>query len=145
MTPLFCMTFGNYAGVNRKLVLDQRFIEQGGVMRGRRNRIGRIAVYAMIAAFVLISIGACGNGNEMAGRSEALQAMKLLGFKFDKTIVSTEYSGSPKVIIVTGPMIGPKVLGGPIPPKNGSTYTQYSRVVMKFENERWIVAETKLR
>jgi hypothetical protein len=117
------------------------------MMQKRKNYRGRIAVMAIIVVAILVAIGmaGCAKGTNLTGRPEAIQAMKMLGFKFDSSLLSTEYGGNMDVIIVTGPMIGPKVLGVGIPPKNGSTYTQYSRVVMKREGGKWNVAETTLR
>ena len=116
-------------------------------MRGHKSFTGCVVVYVIIVTLILAAIGTtgCAKGSKMAGRAEALQAMKTAGFKFDDTIMSTEYGGSESVIIVTGPMIGPKVLGGAVPPKNGSTYTQYSRVIMKREAGMWVIAEATLR
>ena len=117
-------------------------------MHRNRNHMKRSVAYAattVMVVLMLIGLIACAKGTDLAGRTEAFQAMTALGFKFDYTLASTEYGGSQDVIVVTGPMIGPKVLGGVVPPKNGETYTQYKRVVMKRDAGKWVVAETTLR
>jgi hypothetical protein len=116
-------------------------------MQVQKTYLKKTIVIAMILVMVLVALGitGCAKGTKLAGRTEALQAMKAAGFKFDSNIISTEYGTSAAVMIVTGPMIGPKVLGGEIPPKNGETYTQYSRVMMKLAEKKWVIAETTLR
>jgi hypothetical protein len=113
----------------------------------RRHDIVRITTITMVSAFILVVLMAvgCAKGTDLPGRADALTAMEKAGFKFDKTLQSTQYGDSSSTIIVTGPMKGPKVLGGEIPPDNQSTYTRYSQAVVKLINRKWVVTEASLK
>jgi len=112
-----------------------------------RDDIVRITTITMVAAFIWITlvVAGCAKGTDLPGRDDALTAMVNAGFKLDKTLQSTQYGDSASTIIVTGPMKGPKVLGGEIPPDTQSTYTKYSQAVVKLINGKWIVTEASLK
>jgi hypothetical protein len=113
----------------------------------RKDGLVRITTISTVAAFTLVAlmIVGCAKGTDLPGRAEALTAMENAGFKFDKTLQSTQYGDSSSTIIVTGPMKGPKILGGEIPPDNQTTYTKYSQAVVKLIDGRWVVTEASLK
>jgi hypothetical protein len=104
---------------------------------------------ALIGLLVLaIAAGGCSSakGQKLAERSEVLAAMMSMGYKFDETLISTEYGASPSQVIVTGPFSGPpRAIGGSATNKNKDLICPYSQAVLNKVGGKWVLAALEKR
>jgi hypothetical protein len=98
----------------------------------------RCSSVVLVAAALMLSVAGCTQPPEYP---EVVQAMRDAGMRFDYTLLDFQYDGGNAEMIVTGPMIGPKVFGEPVPPKSGETYAQYTKVVLQLKDGKWVIVQ----
>ena len=106
-------------------------------------------LFAILMGFLAFVLAGCTSVEDIAPAKEAvLHGMREVGFKFDSTLVSVSGEESKKSAVVTGPMIGPKVIpafGSRKPVKAGDNYTRYKEVVLEMRDGNWIIVKAILR
>jgi hypothetical protein len=111
----------------------------GGVMKGCKDYfIMRCSAVALVAAAIMLFVVGCTQPPEYP---EVVQAMRDAGMRFDYTLLDYQYGSSDAEMIVTGPMIGPKVFSETVPPKSGETYAQYTKVVLQLKDGKWVIVD----
>jgi hypothetical protein len=114
-------------------------------MRKDRSWFKATALCGLLVLAVVVVWGcSSAKGQNLAERADILTAMKGMGFRFDDTLLSTEYGDSHSQIVVTGPFGGPpKVLEGSV--TNKDLVCPYSRAVLNKVGEKWSLAAIEKR
>ena len=108
-------------------------------MKGYKDYfIIRRSAVVLVAAALMLVVAGCNNPPEYP---EVVQAMRDAGMRFDYTLLDYQLCADQTEMIVTGPMIGPKIFTEIVPPKSGETYAQYTKVVLQLKEGKWVIVE----
>ena len=117
----------------------------GDMVKDGSTRLKLAVLFGLL--ILVIGIWGCSSakGQKLPERSEILSVMKTMGFRFDETLISTEYGTGPNQIVVSGPMGAPAkiMIEGTAADKN--IVCPFQKAVLDKQDGKWTLIKLEKR